>query len=470
MKCVIIERELLFFLESNIMKIAFLGAAGEVTGSRYLLEKDDTKLLVDCGLFQGGKKLRKRNWDPFPIDPHKIDAIVITHAHIDHIGYIPLLIKNGFKGKIYCSKATYALCAILLLDSGAIQEEDAKKYNKEGSSDHSPALPLYTVADAENSLKYFQTVGYDEVFTVGGSLNITLICSGHILGASFVVVSDDTETVTFSGDLGRPDLPIMKSPPHIKETDYLILESTYGNRLHKDADPMKVLGDIVSKTVAQGGIVIIPAFAVGRTQMILYYLYQLKEKKVIPDIPIYLDSPMAISVTDLFCQFSNEHKLSSSLCAKVFDDVIYTRNVKESKKLDRLKRPAVIISGSGMADGGRVADHFKQYIPHAQNTVIFVGYQAKETRGRALIEGAKDIKIRGKSYPVHAAIKKINSLSAHADYDEILEWLSYFEKKPKKVFLTHGEIESALALQKKIEERFGWSVVIPKYLDSFDLD
>ncbi len=452
------------------MKITFLGATQEVTGSKYLLEKDTTKFLVDCGLFQGDKELRQRNWESFSIEPHKVDAIVLTHAHIDHIGYIPLLVKNGFKGKIYCSKATYELCRILLLDSGSIQEQDAKRYNKKGSPDGVPAMPLYTVADAEYSLQFFQTVKYDERFTIGGSFDITLIRSGHILGAAFVIVSDGKETVTFSGDLGRSDQPIMESPPHIKETDYLVLESTYGNRLHKDADPMTVLGEIVSKTAARGGVVIIPAFAVGRTQMILYYLYQLKKMKVIPDIPIYLDSPMGISVTDLFCRFSAEHKLPASLCADVFDDVTYTNSVQESKKLNRLNGPAVIISGSGMADGGRVASHFKQYIPHAQNTVVFVGYQAKGTPGRALTEGAKDIKILGKSYPVHAAIKKIDSLSAHADYDEILEWLSHFEKKPKKVFLTHGELESAQALKEKIEERFGWSVVIPEYLESFDLD
>lgn len=262
----------------------------------------------------------------------------------------------------------------------------------------------------------------------------------------------------------------MKSPPHLKQTDYLVLESTYGNRLHEEGDPMKALGEAINKTVAKGGTVIIPSFAVGRVQTVLYYLYQLKQKKIIPNIPIFLDSPMAISVSDLFCQFNNEHKLPSNACSDIFHVATYIRTIEESKNIDHLNHPAIIIAASGMATGGRVVDHLKHLVSDARNTVVFVGYQSRGTLGRALIDGAKQVRIYGKFYAVHAEIHSIESVSAHADYNEILDWLSYFEQKPKKVFLTHGEIDAAQALKKKIEERFGWSVVIPTYLSSFDLD
>ncbi len=450
------------------MKITFLGAVEEVTGSKYLIEHEDTKILVDCGLFQG--EFKKHNWDKFPIEPSSIDAVVLTHAHIDHTGYIPALVKNGFRGKIYCSKATLALCSILLIDSGYLQEEDAKNANKEGYSRHHPALPLYTGADAQKSLTFFQVVDYNKILKIGKYLNVTLISSGHILGASFVTISDGKQTITFSGDLGRPNQPVMKSPPHLKKTDFLVVESTYGDRLHEKDDPIEVIGEIVNKTVAKGGVIIIPAFAVGRTQMILYYLYQLKQKKIIPDIPIFLDSPMAINVTNLLCKFKDEHKLPENLCEDVCGIAAYTSTVEESKHIDRIKSSAIIVAASGMASGGRVLHHFRHFISDSKNTILFVGFQAEGTRGRALVDGAKKIKIHGKTYQVNAKIKKIDSLSAHADYNEILEWLGYFESGPKKVFITHGEKESAESLKKKIEEKFGWSVMVPKYLESFELD
>ncbi len=450
------------------MKITFLGATEDVTGSKYLVEHANTKILVDCGLFQGQKEIRKHNWDPFPIELNSIDAIVLTHAHLDHSGYVPLMIKKGFKGKIYCSQGTYELCAILLKDSGFLQEEDAKRANEYGYSRHSPALPLYTVKDVEKALKFFQIVDYDAQFSVG-ALKITLIRSGHIIGSSFVVLFDGKETLTFSGDLGRPEQLVMKAPPHLKHTDFLVLESTYGDQLHAQLDPIAELADVVHKVIEKKGVLIIPAFAVGRTQMILYCLYQLIQKKTISKIPIFLDSPMAINVTDLYCAFNNEHTLSASTCKDAFAIAQYVRTVPESMQIDKISGPAIIIAGSGMADGGRVLHHFTHFISDAKNTILFVGFQAKGTNGRYLVNGADTIKIYGKEYAVFATIKNMDIFSAHADSDEILEWLSSFETKPKKLFLTHGELRASQALKKKIEDRFGWSVVIPKYLSSFDL-
>jgi metallo-beta-lactamase family protein len=450
------------------MKITFLGGAEEVTGSRYLVEDEGTKILVDCGMFQGSEELKELNWARFPVDPSSIEAVVLTHAHIDHTGYIPALVKKGFKGKIYCSKATYMLCSILLLDSGFIQEENAKRANEDDAS--ASAVHLYTKADAKHSLHSFKIVDYSTVLSIGISLTVTLISSSHILGSSFVVVSNGKRTLTFSGDLGRPNQLIMKAPTHLKHTDYLVIESTYGDKLHAKGDPIKALGEIVNKTVEKGGTLIIPSFAVGRAQTILYGLYELQQKKLIPDIPIFLDSPMAIRVTDLLCKFQDELKLSPSVCKKMSEVAIYTPTVKESKRIDNLNSSSIIIAGSGMITGGRVIYHLKHFISDSRNTIFFVGFQAEGTRGRELVDGAKKITIHGQSYEVRAEIKKIDTLSAHADYNEIFEWLGYFENTPKKVFVTHGEIEAAKSLQQKIEQKLGWSVVVPKYLESFDLD
>ena len=442
------------------MKITFLGGVEEVTGSRNLIETDDIKILVDCGLFQGERSIAQRNWDPFPIKPSSIDAIVLTHAHIDHTGYIPVLIKNGFKGKIYCSKGTYDLCTLLLIDSGNLQEEEAARNNRK---------PLYTARDAQDSLHFFQVVDDNTVLRLGTLLQITLIRSYHILGATFVIVSDGKQKLTFSGDLGRPHQLIMKAPPHLKETDFLVMESTYGDRLHETGDPIEAFGKIINETVQKKGIVLIPSFSVGRTQTMLYCLYQLKQKKAIPNIPIFLDSPLGISVTQLLCDFNDEHTLGS-LCNNVVNVARATSTVKESEQIEHIKQSCIIIAGSGMANGGRVLNHLQYLISDPKNTIVFLGYQGKGTIGRELIDGAQKVKIEDTLFTVKAAIKTINTLSAHADYQEMLDWLSHFEQPPKKVFLTHGELSAAQSFKKKIEERFGWSVVIPKYLESFDLD
>lgn len=442
------------------MKITFYGAAQEVTGSKYLIEDGDTKILVDCGLFQGDEEFSSRNWDVFPVEPANIEAIVLTHAHIDHTGYVPLLVRNGFKGKIYCSKATYALCNILLRDCGLLFENESRRTS---------ASPLYTLIDAENALKLFHIVP-DEVFSIGKSLKINFIFAGHIPGAKCVVVSNGKQTVTFSGDLGRPDALIMKAPAYIKQTDFLVLESTYGDRLHEKIDPVESLSEIVNDTVKKGGRLIIPAFAVGRSQDILYCLYQLRQKKLIPNIPIFLDSPTAIEVSRIFCSFADEYQISADVCEQMLRVARFTQTVEESKRIDYGKRSSIIIAASGMANGGRVLHHFKHFISGAKNTILFTSFQAEGTNGRILVDGAKEIKIHDALFKVRAEIKMLNIFSAHADYSETLAWLGHLENSPKKIFITHGQLESAQSLKNKIEERFGWSVIVPKYCESFDLE
>lgn len=448
------------------MRITFLGATKTVTGSKFLLSFGNKKVLIDCGLFQGLKELRLRNWNKFPIDPHSIDSVVLTHAHIDHSGYLPVLVKNGFNGKIYCSGATQDLCNVLLPDSGYIQEEEAKFANKYGYTKHKPAEPLYTRKEAEDSLVHFRPLDFRKPQKLAEETYMSLIPAGHILGATFVQFKYYNTTVLFSGDLGRQHDPIMHTPSVIQAADYLILESTYGNRLHKKIDPLDELSDIITRTIVRGGTVVIPAFAVGRAQHLLYLMYLLKQSNRIPNIPIYLDSPMATSATAIFRKYSEQHRLSADISERVSEVAKYINTKEESQALDLDMSPKVIISASGMLEGGRVLHHIKTFAPDPKNTVVFAGYQAAGTRGADMIQGKKEIKAFGETVPVNAEVKVLSNMSAHADYEEILEWLAHFNHHPRKVFITHGEPEAAQALKSKIEEKYGWQCVVPDYLYS----
>lgn len=450
------------------MKLTFLGATETVTGSKYLLEDSGKKILIDCGLFQGKKDLRLRNWASLPVNPASIDAVLLTHAHLDHSGYIPKLVKAGFKGPVYCSKATFDLCKILLPDSGHIQEEDADSANRHSYSKHHPALPLYTEEDARNALQFFRTVDFGKRYRIGDDFTFSLFRAGHILGAAFIrVTAGDGTSILFSGDIGRLHDPVMKPPAKIQGADYLVVESTYGDRLHDKDNPADDIEKIVRRTAARGGTLVIPAFAVGRAQALLYYFHLLREEKRIPaNIPIYLDSPMAIDATGVMKKHMSEHRLSPEECEAVCHVARYTRTPQESKEISENhdNMPRIIISASGMATGGRVLHHLKRFVGDERNTVLLAGYQAAETRGDRLARGEKEIKIHGQMWPVRAEIVKLDSMSAHADYEEILTWMGNFSSRPRKVFVTHGEAEAANAMRQKIEDRFGWDAVVPAYM------
>lgn len=446
------------------MQITFLGAVETVTGSKYLITHGSRKILVDCGLFQGYKELRLRNWDKLPIDPASIDAVLITHAHIDHSGYLPLLVKNGFKGTIYTTPGTKALCEILLPDSGHLQEEDARNANKHGYSKHHPALPLYTEEDARQALTHFATIDFENPTPLFDDLSFCFFRSGHIIGSAFIKLTQGKTTVLFTGDLGRPHDPVMREPTIIQSVDYLITESSYGNRLHDSTNPQPEIGAVINKTIKRGGSVIIPAFAVGRAQSILYYIYQLKKNGEIPaNIPVYLDSPMAISATKILCQFKNEHRLNDDQCKKMCESAVYVNDANDSKILDQQVMPKIIISASGMGVGGRILYHLKTYAPDHHNTILFTGYQAGGTRGARILNGEREVKIHGEMIHINANIESITSTSAHADYQEILDWCAKFTRAPKKVFITHGEPEAADSLKIKLTETLGWTCIVPHY-------
>lgn len=451
------------------MKLTFLGATGTVTGSRYLLDVAGRRVLVDCGLFQGYKQLRLRNWAVPPFDPRDIDAVVLTHAHLDHSGYLPLLVKRGFRGRIYCTPATFELCRILLPDSGFLQEEQARFANRHGISKHRPALPLYTEQDAEASLEFFETVRFNDRFEPVPGVDVVFRRAGHLLGAASVQLRTTAASITFSGDLGRPDDPLLRPPASPARTDYLVVESTYGHRTHEPADLEAQIGDLIRIVHGRGGTVLIPTFAVGRAQLVMLLLARLKARGAIPDVPVYLDSPMAIDATQLYRVFASEHRLSAEECAAMCRVATLTRTVEQSKALDHLDGPAVILSASGMATGGRILHHLKTFAPNPKNLIMFTGYQAGGTRGAALVNGARTIRLLGQDVPVNAPVVQLESMSAHADADELVAWMRRVPEPPRHTYITHGEPAASDALRQKIERELGWRVSVPDYRDTVDL-
>lgn len=457
-------------------KLQFFGGTETVTGSKFLLSHGQEKWLIDCGLFQGLKRLRDRNWAPPPVDPKDISSVILTHAHVDHSGYIPVIIKNGFRGKILASDATIELCRILLPDAGYLQEEDAKFANKQGFSKHKPALPLYTYRDAIATFSHFHEIPDHEPITIGSNVTVETYRAGHILGSRFIRVSTvgaRRTSVLFAGDIGRYDALMIRSPEAVDDIDYLILEATYGAHQHPEEDIFKRFETIINDAVQRGGKVLVPAFAVGRTQEILYIIKKLLVKRRIPaDIPIFLNSPLGIDATDIYSRYEQEQPIFHEHVGPEpfnFPNLHLVQDETESKKLNTLEGPAVIIAGSGMITGGRILHHLKAYASDKKSTLVLVGFQADGTRGRDILNGAKAIKIHGLQIALRCKIEYIESLSAHGDYSDVMKWLGYFKKRPKTVFLVHGEQEALDAMKNRIEKELSWNVVIPKYLDKYDL-
>ncbi len=451
------------------LKIKFLGAASTVTGSKYLVTDGTTNLLIDCGLFQGLKSLRLKNWDEFPIDPSKIDAILLTHAHLDHAGYIPRIIKNGFKGKIYCTAATKDLSQILLPDAGYLAEEEAEYLNKHKRSKHSPALPLFTFEEAKQSIEYFQSVAFNSQTSFNDKISFEFRYAGHILGAASIILKVGNTKIGFTGDVGRMRDPIFYPPSELPALDFLVTESTYGNRKHPDVDPIDELEKCIVETVNRGGSVIIPSFAVGRAQSLMFYLWKLKNEKKIPNIPIYLNSPMALNANAVWSQYHELHRLDGQECKDVCNVAKYVRTVDESKELNEKKEPVIIISASGMLTGGRILHHLKRFGPEEKNTIVLTGFQAAGTRGEALANGVKQIKVHGEYVEIKAQIKTLENISAHADYTEIVEWLKKSNISPKRTFITHGEPTAADEMRKRISESLKWDCIVPLYNEEFEL-
>jgi metallo-beta-lactamase family protein len=422
-------------------------------------------------LFQSYKQLRLRNWSAFPVEPASVEAVILTHAHLDHSGYLPLLVKKGFRGRIYCTPATMDLCKIILPDSGHLLEEEALHANRHGYSKHDPAEPLYTQEDAEHALRFFHPVKQGVDFDVADGMRVRLYLAGHILGASMATVESEGRRITFSGDLGRSNDPILKPPSMIDRTDYLVVESTYGNRRHDPADPTILLGKVIRETTNRGGVVVIPSFTVGRAQTLLYYIGKLKDAGRIPALlPIYLNSPMAVDATTIYRMHAEDHRLNHDECRAMCHVAKIVNTVEESIALNMQRMPMVIIAGSGMATGGRVLHHLKAFAPDPRNTILFAGFQAGGTRGAAMLNGVDAIKIHGEYVPLRAQVVQIDNLSAHADAGEILSWLSHFKAPPKRTFITHGEPDAADGLRRCIEETLRWKCEVPEYEEHFDLD
>lgn len=450
------------------MKLHFQGAARTVTGSRYQISLREKKVLVDCGLFQGVKNLRLKNWE-FEATTFDIDAVILTHAHLDHSGALPLLVKNGFRGPIYATPATRDLCRILLTDSGYLQEEEARFANKHGYSKHRPARPLYTRKDAEESLKYFVPVDFHNVTDIPGVLRFQLFPAGHILGAASARLEWNGKSILFSGDLGRSEDPIMRAPEVPEAADYVVIESTYGNKTHAVADPLVLLGAMINRVLKRGGTIVIPSFAVGRAQLILFLIERLKSLKQIPNVPVFLNSPMADQANEVFQRYAGGHRLSVAEVDRVCSVARVVRTPEESIALNEMREPKIIIAASGMATGGRVLHHLKSFGPDPKNAIVFVGFQAAGTRGEALVRGAAEVKIHGEMWPIRAEVENLDVLSAHADSEELLYWLGSLKTPPRKVFVTHGEPEAAESFKTKIQERLDIEALVPDLSESFDL-
>jgi len=466
------------------IKLKFLGAARSVTGSRYSIESHSVKLLVDCGLYQE-RELRSRNWGPFPVPPHTLDALLLTHAHLDHCGLLPKLVREGFRGKVYCTTATSDIAEIMLLDSAKLQQEDAefkrKRHEQEGKRDPFPEVPLYTVEDVEASLPLFSPVHYGESFQLGNGIKATLFDAGHVLGSAMIMLTVNEggmeRTILFSGDVGRWNAPMLRDPTLFAEADYVVVESTYGDRLHESfADISDRLAQEINLTLRAGGNIVVPSFALERAQEVLYYLNKLTMQRRIPQMKVFLDSPMAVSINKIFERhpelYDQEMTRLVHANKSPFDlpglKVSYA--LDESKIISNLTSGAMIIAGSGMCTGGRIKHHLVTNISRPESTILFVGYQAVGTLGRQIVDGAKTVRILGQYYPVRARIAQIHGFSAHADRDELLRWLSGLKKAPKHVFVTHGESEVAESFGNFLRKKTGWDISIPDYLEEVELD
>ena len=452
-----------------------MGAARTVTGSKYLLEHGGKRVLVDCGLFQGLKDLRLRNWAQFPIPPGEIDAVVLTHAHLDHVGYLPRLRADGYRGRVFCTAGTKELCGLVLPDSGRIQEEDARQANRHGYSKHQPALPLYTESDALAALTQLQPIGYQRAIEIVPGISIELFPAGHLLGSAFVVARlQSGPTILFGGDLGRYARPVLPDPSNAVQADVVLVESTYGDRDHVADDNGEELAQVIRTTIERGGKLIIPAFAIGRVEELLYWMRRLEQERRIPVVPVYVDSPMAngalkfysARITELDADMRPTEKNISTFATTRFQTV---SSPQQSKELTASRKPSIVISSSGMATGGRVLHHMAAALPDPRNTVLFVGYQAAGTRGRQLVDGARDVRIHGQSISVNARIVKIDSMSAHADRGEIMRWLGTFPATPGRVCLVHGEPEPMDALKTLMQQRLGWTAETPQHLQRLSL-
>ncbi len=452
-------------MKDSEFKIKFLGGAGTVTGSKTIIETPKKTIMVDCGLFQGLKELRLMNWAPFPINPSKIDELILTHAHLDHCGYIPLLVKKGFTGKIHCTKPTMELAHIILSDSAKIQEEDAERANKNNYSKHKKAEPLYTVEDVVEAMKHFVAHELHEWVIIDNSIKFQLLNNGHILGSTFVDLHVNDKKIIFSGDIGRKAPMLLYPPEKIKDADYIILESTYGDRVHSSGDVKAELLKVIQETFDRKGILMIPSFAVERTQELMFILHQLREEDLLPNMPIYLDSPMGINSTSVYNHFPEWQNLSHYDLSRMYEDANFVSDFEHSKTVVADKTPKIVLAGSGMMSGGRILHYLNNHIDNPNNTLLFVGFQGEGTRGRAIMEGSQEIKFYGEYRKVKCHISSITSLSAHGDQMEMIDWLKNFEHKPLEIFLNHGELHQSDALRVKIQSELGWEAKIPK-LDS----